>query len=220
MQKQFDTRAALLETFRQECDAKLGFLQKVHSAKKEFGLSRGDAPIATLDSYTADQLSEFFLAVQRYRLKTVIIEIAYGDRDSIVQPRAFFPFSGGFGLFEILRAAGIRDADAEGDSQVYSKDVMRRTVSAIAASLEGHFVLMTNPGIRILARAQEIRREQARQEKEEHRRAFLEKARNTAADEFRKRNYRKVIELLTPFEDILSEADREKVRLARKRAAE
>jgi len=220
MEKQSASRETLTEVFRRECDAKFGFLEVAHAARKEFGLSRGDAPIATLDSAGPDQLSELFLAVQRYRLKNTVIEIVYGDKDSIVQARAFFPFSGGFGLFEILRAAGVHDADAEGDSQVFSKDVMQRIVSAIAAALERHFELMTNPGIRILARAQEIRREQARQEKEGHRQAFLRTASNTAADEFRKRNYRKVVELLAPFEDILSEADREKVRLARKRAAE
>jgi hypothetical protein len=216
MQKRVDTSAVLLETFRQECDAKLGFLEKVHFAKKEFGLSRGDAPIAALDPAAPDRLSGFFLAVQRYRLRNVVIEIIYGDRESIVQARAFFPFSGGFGLFEILRAAGIHDADAEGDSLVSSKDAIQRIVSAIASALERHFPLMTNPGIRILARAQEIRREQARQEKEGHRQAFLASARNAASAEFRQRNYGKVVELLAPFEDVLSEADREKVRLARK----
>jgi hypothetical protein len=39
-----------------------------------------------------------------------------------------------------------------------------------------------------------------------------------AADEFRKQNYGQVVELLSPFEDILSESDRRKIGLARKRA--
>jgi hypothetical protein len=219
MERQSDTLEALLETFRGTCDETLAFLEQVHSARKEFGLSRGDAPVATLDSYSSDGLSGHFLAVQRYRLKGIVIEIVYGDREAIVQPRIFFPLSGGFGLFEILRAAGIQDADAEGDSLVSTTDALQRTVSRIAASLERHFELMTNPGIRVLARAQEIRREQRDQEKAMHRRAFLERARNEANAEFRIRNYRKVVELLEPFEDILSEADRQKVKIARERAA-
>jgi hypothetical protein len=220
MERQSDTREALLETFRQECDTKLGFLEKAHAAKKEFGLSKGDVPVATLDPPTPDELSGSFLAVQRYRLKNAVIEVVYGDRDFVVQARAFFPLSGGFGLFEILRAAGIEDAGADGDSLVCSKDAIQRIVSAIAAALERHFTLLTNPGIRILGRAQEIRRQQRREEKVTHRRAFLVRARNEAAAEFRNRNYGKVVGLLAPFEDILSAADREKVRLARKYTAD
>lgn len=59
--------------------------------------------------------------------------------------------------------------------------------------------------------------DERRRESEAHRQAFLERARNMAADEFRKRNYEGVVDLLSPFEDMLSEADKNKIGLARRR---
>jgi hypothetical protein len=214
------SNAALLEAFKQECDAKFAFLEDLHTAKKEFGLSRGDKPIASLDKYAPDRIPACYLAVQRYRLKKVVIEIAYGDRESIAVVRIFYLRSKReFALFEILRSAGINDQRADGGGMLLSPEAIQETVSALSAALRQHLGLLVDPGQELFEAAEERRRKQAVQEKEDHRRAFLARARSLAADQFRQRNYQKVVELLSPFENILSKADREKVRIARERAA-
>ena len=219
METRSDPLNVLLGTFRRECDARLSFLEREHSARKEFGLSRGDAPIASLDEYASDRVPvALFLAIQRYRLPNSVVEITYGDKELIVLPRIFFPnLKQMFGLFELLRAAGIDDPDANGDILVQSAERMQRVISALSASLQKHFSLIANPDEKKIERALEARRDQRRRESEAHRQAFLERARNKAADEFRKQNYGRVVELLSPFEDILSEADKSKMRLARGR---
>jgi hypothetical protein len=220
MGTQPDPLNVVLDTFRRECDSRLSFLEREHSARKEFGLSRGDAPLATLDEYKSDGiLIALFLLVQRYRLRNSVVEITYGDKDLIVLPRIFFPPLGqSFGWFELLRAAGIDDPAATGDILVQSAEKMQRVVAALSTSLQKHFLLITSPDEPMIARALDARRDERRWESETHRQAFLERARNMAADEFRKQNYRKVVELLSPFEDILSEADKSKIGLARRRA--
>jgi hypothetical protein len=95
---------------------------------------------------------------------------------------------------------------------------MQRAISALATSLQKHFSVITNPDEKMVERAWDARRDRVRLEREAHRKAWLERARNMAADEFRKQNYGQVVELLSPFEDILSESDRRKIGLARKRA--
>jgi hypothetical protein len=221
MEKQATSRETLLETFRRECDAKFHFLEAAHSARKEFGFSRGGGLMGRLDKYVPGQAPDWFLAVQRYKLRKCAIEIIYGDKEAILHAHVIVGFPRQmFALYEILRAAGIEDEDAQGGIWVLSEEEMQRTVSALAASLERHFALMTSPGREVLARALEIHREQVRQERAGHRQAFLASARNAAANEFRRRNYGKVVELLSPFEDILSDADREKIRLARKYSSE
>ena len=216
-----DPLDVVLDTFWRECDAGLSFLENEYSARKEFGLSRGDAPIAVLDEYKSGGIpASLFLAVQRYRLQNSVIEITYGDKELIVLPRIFFPSQKqSFGWSELLRAAGIDDPDATGDILVQSAERMRRVISALSTSLQKHFPLIANPDEMMIASALDARREERRRESEAHRQAFLDRARNMAADEFRKQNYERVVELLSPFENILSEADKSKIDLARRRAA-
>lgn len=218
MEKRRDPLDVLLDAFRRECDARLSFLEREHFARKEFGLSRGDAPIARLDHYDGGGIASDFLAVQRYRLRNSVVEVTYGDKELIVVARIFFPNLGqGFGLFELLRAAGIDDPDADGDSLVESAEEVQRIVSALSTSLKGHFSLVASPDNEMIKRALDARRDGRRRESEAHRQAWLDRARNMAADEFRKQNYGRVVELLSPFEDILSEADKSKIGLARRR---
>jgi hypothetical protein len=123
-----------------------------------------------------------------------------------------------FGLFELLQVAGVDDPDADGDGWVRSAERMQRAISALATSLQKRFSVITNPDEKMVERAWDARRDRVRLEREAHRKAWLERARNMAADEFRKQNYGQVVELLSPFEDILSGSDRRKIGLARKRA--
>lgn len=155
-----DPLDVVLDTFRWECDARLRFLESEHSARKEFGLSRGDAPIAALEEYKSGGIpASLFLAVQRYLLRDSVIEITYGDKELIVLPRIFFPSQKqSFGWFELLRAAGIDDPDATGDILVQTAERMQRVIATLSTSLQKHFLLITSPGETMIARALDARR--------------------------------------------------------------
>jgi len=217
MEKHYDTRKDLIATFKQECDKNLEFLDNTYSAKKEFGFSSFDGPIPTIREYSSDQIPNVFWLIQRYSLSNSIIEISYGDRESTLEARIFYKDSKQmFALFEILRAADLEDSDIAGANWVLNKEFMHKTISALSASLQKHFDLIANPGKAIIDKALFIREEQMRHYNEDLRNHDLERARNMATEEFRNHNYKKVLELLSPFEDILSEADKMKVKLARK----
>lgn len=221
MANEYESAQILVETFRQECDAKLLFLESEYFAKKEFGLSCGDAPIASLVQFDPQRIPKFFLAVCRYRLRKIVIEIVFGDKDDILESRVFFRKSKQlFGLHEIALAAGLSDPRLDGGILIRDGNSMRQIIIALSAALKEHFALISDPGQPTTDRALKIRDERRREETLGHRKRLFEQTRNIAANEFRKRNFKNVIELLSPFEDLCSQADRKKLKIARRLGAE
>jgi hypothetical protein len=206
--------AKLINTFTQDVESRFRFLVDEHGFVNEQGLSDFSSPVSQLKSWNPENMPGTFWFIERFTNQQCRIEIGYGDRELIVEAN-WWPDNDerGFDLWEILNAAEKSDMKIGGSAWVNSSDFMARTIHDIAESLKEHLSLFINPSSAIIDRALEIRGAKLRFDQKKQRDRDLSCARNDAALAFRNKEYVKVIELLSPFAEILSEADKKKIKL-------
>ena len=211
--------AKLINTFTQEVESRFRFLVDEHGFLNERGLSDFSSPVSKLKSWDPENMPGTFWFIERFTDQQCRFEIGYGDRELIVEAD-WWPDNNerGFGLWEILNAAKKSDTKIGGSAWVSSSDFMARTIHDIAESLKVHLDLFVNPSNAIIDRALEIRGAKLRYDQEKQRERDLSRAKNEAASAFRNKEYARVIELLSPFSEILSEADKKKIKLCSKYA--
>lgn len=213
------TLPELVQLFQEETEAQFNFLVDKHGCSNDSGLSNFSGPVPSLKKPVLDRLPGLFWLVERFSKDEIRFEIAYGDRELIVEGDWWFEDqTHGFGMWEILAAAKIHDRDIGGRSWVNSFELMERTISNMASSLKRNIDVFLNPPREIIDRALEVRGHRLRYDREKQKIRDLNRARVVAAEAFRRKDYHQVIELLSSFEDILSAADKKKVRLSKKYA--
>lgn len=121
-------------------------------------------------------------------------------------------------MWEILDAAKIPHQQIKGSSWVDSIDFMTKTLFNMSHSLKTNIDLFINPRPETIEFALQLKSERLRRAQEESRLHDLDRARIAARRAFSSKQYKKVIGLLTPFADILSEADRKRMHLSKKYA--
>ena len=209
----------LVTVFKAETNQSFQFLVDEHGFSNDSGLSDFSQPVSCLKNWNGETLPGIFWFIRRFSRSDMRFEIAYGDRELYVEGHWWFDESDqGFGLWEILLAADRYERNISGSAWVNSAEYMRKTISEMAGSLKENIDLFLNPGRQTIDRALKLRGDRLRYDKEQQRLKDLNRARVIAADAFRSKNYQRVIELLTPFEEVLSVADKKKIKLSEKYA--
>ncbi|MES9906532.1 MAG: hypothetical protein ABW168_28105 [Sedimenticola sp.] len=212
-----NSTAELVNTFTEEVESQFSFLVSEYGFENESGLSDFKGPVSQLKTFNPGKMPGLYWLIERYNRPGIRVEIGYGDRELLIEAAWWFQDQQhGFGMWEILNAADLNSKGIGGGAWVNSSEFMKRTISDMAISLKKNIELFVNPRKELIDRALEIRGQRLRYDQDKQRELDLSHARVEAASGFRKKNYRKVIELLSPFSEILSEADHKKIKLCRK----
>jgi len=165
--------------------------------------------------------SGLFFAGARFATNRVAGEITYGDREFFINmvlgPKTLMArMTPAFGLWEWSAAFGRPDPRANGDQLVVTPDRVRAVVADLGAVLTDIWPKVATAGADGIATIQSARarrrQESADAEAERDHRHFAAQA----AEAFRNRDYARVIALLAPITSRLTDAERTKLRLARK----
>ncbi|VAW92632.1 hypothetical protein MNBD_GAMMA23-2453 [hydrothermal vent metagenome] len=207
----------LVNTFTREVREQFYFLVEDCGFMHKSGLSDLSQPISNLKQCNIDNLPNIFWLIERYIKGNIRIELGYGDRDLIVEGQWWYEEqSHGFGMWEILHAANRSDEKIGGNAWVNSQEFMNHTIADMAKSLKDNIELFINPKSEIVDRALELRGQRLHYNQKKQRMNDLKRARTSAAEAFRLKKYNIVIDILSPFSDIFSEADSQKIKLSKK----
>src|SRR5262245_4166542 len=207
--------AKLIEAFQSECEKAFAFLVAEHRFKRECGLSDFESPRPNLKSLDPEKIPNVFWAVQRFERGDIRIEIGFGDRELLVEG-CYWKQGQEFALWEILEAAGRDSSAISGNIWVNNPSSMSQTLQGMAGALREQLSLFLERPRSLFGRALALREQRRRAAHESERLHDLDRARNKASEAFRAKNYSRVISLLTPFTDILTEADKKKIALSEK----
>jgi hypothetical protein len=207
----------LIATFTQEVESSFRFLVDQYGFKQDAGLSDFGSPVSKLKRLNPRKVPGTFWFIERFVNREIRIEIGFGDREFIVEADWWYQKeSHGFAMWEIFNAAGAKDNKIGGSAWVTSCEFMEQTVREMAKSTKENIDLFIKPSEVLIDRALEIRGSRLRYDQKKQKKRNLNRARNEAASAFREKDYQKVIELLSPYSEILSEADNKKIHLCRK----
>ena len=224
----FESPAACVRAFFEAAEECLAFLSGEPRFTCERALCLGTA--RGLGATTEDALkSLFFLARVIFSTDRLSGEITYGNRQFCIQcmlgpiPR-LAPAAEHYGLWEWVQAFGDTDARAGGAQFVMTPTRVQEVVAEIGEILHAYAPRVANEGSapelvdrleasRELLTAEWREKEREKEREREHRRAAAR-----AAEAFRDEDFALVIELLAPWDEHLSPAERKKLEYARKHA--
>jgi hypothetical protein len=172
----------------------------------ETGLSSHDGyrEPSSLQSKPFDSIrGSFFWWVHRFRSHDAILDIGFGDRESIVESTLFYPaIEARFAPWELLLAIEAPDSQAmSGNAWVLASDFMERTITEMAEGIRRYWPILSRPDPAIVDRAQELRGRRLIFAQDEQRRRDRERASIQASRAFHENRLEEAINLLSPYKD-------------------
>jgi hypothetical protein len=219
LQKVWRQSADLAKEFINKCMSSFDFLTNNYGFECETGLLDFSSPKGELKKIP-DELSHAFLCIVRFKKDPLKIELSYGDREFLIEGRIWYNLRNEddkYGLWEILNAANIDYDDISGKMWVSSSDFLSRTIDSMANSFKMNTDLFVKMNPQIIEKALILRDERLKNDIRTQRLQGLERARNIANEKFKARKYKETIETLMQFCDMLSAADKAKIKLAEKK---
>lgn len=214
-----DTTAALISAFYAAVRQRFAFLLGDPAATLDFR-TREFRPGGIVDS-EPEAVRYFFLASGSFRNGQVHGVIEFGDREytvnTLVAPMGNHQR---FALWEWARALNADVGDLTNSDFVMTVDRVESIVATMASALAQLLPDIASADAILIDRIEQARAERQREFLSPQREDNHRRARAGADDAFREGNYRRVVELLGPFEDLLTRAELRKLALTRRRLGE
>jgi len=165
--------------------------------------------------------NSFFWWVHRFSVHDSIVDIAFGDREFIVETKIYYPtINASFAPWELLTALEVTDPQAmSGNAWVLSTEFIERTVSRIAAGTRKYWPKLSRPEPYVVDRAQELRGRRLIYAQEEQRRRDRDRDSIQASRAFHENRLADAIRLLDTYKDDqeLSRSSRRLLQIAQKK---
>ncbi len=206
----------LLRCFFSECERNFRFLEERYGYHFICGLAEYQKNYKIIKPLNDQKIYDSFSAITRYEKEEHAIEIVYGNEQFLIEAYTFYNPYDRFELSEILTAARRNDEELNGDWGVTNPDLIQKTIKRLANNLQSHARIVLDPKAKLLERAMTIRNTRLEQAIRQKHSDSIENACKDAASAFRKKDYRRVVQLLEPHKGYLKKADIKKLERARK----
>lgn len=208
--------AELLRCFFSECEKRFRFLEQRYGYTFLCGLVEYQNNFKIIKPIQEHYDIGVFQAVTRYERDDQAIEILYGEDQFIIEGYAFYNPIERYELAEILNAAKKNEERAYGDWGVTNSELIQKTVRSMAHAIEKHAQLILDPSPKVLKRAMTIRQTRLEHTIRQKHQEIMNRASSEAARAYRKKNFKRVIELLEPHKNYLQRADLRKLEHSKK----
>lgn len=143
----------------------------------------------------------FFWWINRFVVGDVTFEIAYGDREFIIETTLFYAgIPDRFAPWELLSAAQVTNPHVvSGEAWVLAPEFTVRVIEKLAHGLQEHWKILGSPAPEMIDRACVLRGKRALFAQEEQRRKDRERAGIRASTAFHAGRYAEAQSLLNPF---------------------
>ena len=200
-----DKSSVLLKIFDEEIHVALGSFMAQNNAKEAMGKfilndhGPADIKFENYDSFNGI----FFLWIHRFEMKDVILDINFGDRESIVEPILYFKrINERFAPWEILLSSGVTNPlAASGEMWVLKVDFMKEVIRRMSIGIKEHWAILSNPGESLIQQTLLLREKRMAAIQEEDHGKDRERASIKAMDAFHSGKYAEAVKLLEPFKD-------------------
>lgn len=209
----------LLAFFFKECEREFRFLEQEHGFAYFSGLSEYRKGRWIFTPWQSQQpLSPGgFEASTFYEKDRVTFEISFSGESHVISPRLCYDRVYRLGLEEVLKAAR-KDYLFRSYTPYASETAsVEKAIHALGKTVQKNKALLTQPNPKIIERALTIREKLLEQKIREQFIRDMNEACTAAARAFMNKDYRRAIELFTPYETHLSFAHLKKLDLARRK---
>lgn len=214
----FETEKApdLLTCFFNECERRFRFLEEEYGYTYISGLSSLVNGRQIIRPYNLTPVSVPFWAVTRYEKGYHAFEIVYGDKEFIIEGYCYANSVDRLSWPEILQAAKRPYENYGAFYRALSQKSIAQQIGRMADQFKACKGELLNPDQKVIERALKRRSVMLEQTIRQNYQTMLELVIKESAAAFSLKNYKRVIELLAPYERDLQESDKKKLKLARR----
>jgi hypothetical protein len=191
-------------------------LEQKHEFRYISGLAEYRGGHLLIRPYNLQDIDGCFWAVTRYERGENAIELSYGDKDYALDIHFIFGHTHRFSLHELLRAGKKNPHGSGARRWIQAQATLEEHILALASLLFEHEKLLLEPDEKLIDRAMTMRQTNMHHQIHEQYQRELRESAQKAAQAFLDRDYRRVIELMAPYERHLSSSDVKKLKLARR----
>jgi hypothetical protein len=144
-----------------------------------------------------------FWWINRFAVGDTTFEIAYGDREFLIETMLFYAgIPDRFAPWELLTAAQVAEPHVvSGEAWVLAPDFVIQVVDRLADGIRQHWGILGTPGPQVIDRARVLRGKRMVFAQEEQRRLDRDRASVQASAAFHAKRYAEAKRLLGPFRD-------------------
>ena len=189
----------LLPCFFSECESQFRFLEQEHGYTYLSGMVEQHQTRQIIRPYKKNQETpETFQAITRYEKDDHVLEITYGKKEFIIESYTYFDHVYRLTLCELLAAAKRENKDVKANRWNLREEQITEVIKKMAASFKENKDDFLNPNPKTIDRALTMRSKRIEQGVRDIYKESLKHISVEAARAFLKKDFKKVIELLTP----------------------
>lgn len=210
----------LLACFFAESEKQFRFLEEKHGYVYLSGLAEYKNNYKIIVPYKHKNVEEPFLAVTRYEKNERAIELCYGHENYVIDMFIYIDYATRLSMRDLMTAMRSDFRFEEKPVWLKEPDLIKTALGHYSRALEKHAEKLVPPGLKLVDRALTIRGKLVEQTIREYHKKAQDDASVKAAQAFMKKDYKSVIEILSPFADALDAADLKKLKIAYKKLIE
>lgn len=213
---QYPEASELIRTFLQSIDEAFDYLMSTPKV-----LQTTEIKVHTkngLKSIKENELEQykrsFFYVTKTYTIGEYILCLTYGDREFYINATVSVPrgsVKNEYGLWEWIEALGISEQEVSGNF-VGNLERIKKLVNQISDAFQKYIYPLKQVDSNLLLKLEHLRNERKIQYEREFEEKLKRHASNAATRAFRSKDYSKVIELLTPYENDLTPSELKKLK--------
>ena len=205
----------LLTCFLKECETQFAFLTQHHGFTHIAGQCEYKKGRQIIRPFAEGQASRHIRVISRFEKGPLAFEAVYSTEDYFVKCHMYYDFFYKVALEHVLQAAKRSGKLDILKRPAVQTDYIKKILKEIAQLIHMHHGLLLDVRPRTIERAITIHEKMLEHSIREQFKRTLKHVREKAAKAFTEKNYRRVIELLYPYEDHLSASDLKKLARAR-----
>lgn len=212
-----DSYTDLVTCFFEECERTFRFLELEHGFVYLSGLVSHHNGREIITPYQNQKIDDIFQLTTRYERDNIVIEIKYGDDDFSVEPYLYYNFIQRLGWDDVLRVTKKRNNQDSVRRNVLRVHDIKSTIENMSALMKENAASLVSPTNAIIRKAAALREKHIEETLRSRAKDQVKQATKTAAKAYRTKDYKLVIEVLTPYEFTLKRSDLKKLNQARKK---
>ena len=205
----------LLSRFFSECENCFAFLKQKHDFEELTGLAFFEHGRQIIKPYyVGDAPAETFWAISRYEKDGLAIELSYGDKSFILEGHIYYQHMQRVGFEEVLQMAKKDDTDVRSRPWLTSEHHVAEAITDIAQSIKKNKPYFLKYNEKFVERTMVMRAQRLQQAIRDQHKQNIKYISLMSAQAFQEKNYKRVIQLLRPYQQYLEPGELKKLDLA------
>ena len=206
----------LLSCFFSECEKQFGFLEGKHGFSSYSGLVDYQRGRHIIRPYNGQEIEGVFWATARYEKNDQSFEISFGDSNLSLKSHICYDRINRLAFGELLQALKIRDREDISGPWVQKEEELNEMIGKMSGIFKKNLSNILEPDQKTMDKAIVIHMNRLRQKVMDDHKKNIKEVSLKAAKAFCDKDYRRVIELLTPYKDYIARYDKKKLEISQK----